>query len=160
MLYYPCTLRVSIALVVCLPLSGLETPTAVFFYMKILAYLNEKCNSNRRFCFPLLVVLRSAQLRSARVAVSELMPAPILAVATLRFSPRYARKITAAVVGLANYTKLFFCIIRVRRGFTSFGRNWQGKTAYGGSPPGTDGGRHWQNLVKSGYLINPQQVAV
>lgn len=115
------------------------------------------------------MVLRSLSLARTGCGVECWFPS--------RFSPRFARisprfrsDLTAAGGGrLANYTKLFFCIIRVWRFFTVLaktwqgnflytGKTWQGKTAYGGSPPGTDGGRHWQNLVKSVYLINPQRV--
>ena len=53
-----------------LPLSVFPAPTAVFFrlfdYMKILAYLNQKCNSNRRFFPPERgATLRYATLRYA-----------------------------------------------------------------------------------------------
>ena len=106
MLYYPCTLRVSIALVVCLPLSGLETPTAVFFYMKILAYLNEKCNSNRCFISRLPVVVAPFPVGGAPPGLRrwDLVSVTILALATLGFDLATLDLSAAAVRIIQNYS--------------------------------------------------------
>ena len=134
--------------------------------MKILAYLNEKFNSNRRFFPPERgATLRYATLRTGRNV--ETNAPSILALASLGLALAFARRIQPP------WCELYKRIILYNSGVADFrssgknwqgnflytGKNWQGKTAYGGSPPGTDGGRHWQNLVKSVYLINPQHVS-
>lgn len=55
--------------------------------------------------------------RSARVAASNVGFRLVLALATLGFDLAFAR-FSRRGAGLANYTKLFFCIIRVWRFFT------------------------------------------